>query len=354
MGADAMTDRPAEPEPPGEDLPNSVADEFDFWDDRYEGRRLFSELLGTFFLVLVAVGGGMVNARFGGDAVPPAAQVVAPALMVAAVILFMGTVSGAHLNPVVSVAFALRGDFPWRRVPAYVVAQLVGSVLATLLLWALIGRHGDAGLTLPGAGIPTTTATLWELVLTTGLVSVILGTASGAQQIGPLAAIGVGGYIALAGLWGGAGQRCVDEPGPLPRTGPRAPRLDGVVGLPRRARGRRDRRRRVRVRPAGTRRRPFRTGSGAGHARHGVTTRPHDRSSGEGRSRSRRTRHGNSADQSRRDGCRVRRAGGDGRRRAGRGRPGRAGGGTLRAPLGFRRSRALDAGGPAARPGGGP
>ncbi|ALL76054.1 major intrinsic protein [Pseudonocardia sp. EC080610-09] len=197
-----MTDRPAEPEPPGEDLPNSVADEFDFWDDRYEGRRLFSELLGTFFLVLVAVGGGMVNARFGGDAVPPAAQVVAPALMVAAVILFMGTVSGAHLNPVVSVAFALRGDFPWRRVPAYVVAQLVGSVLATLLLWALIGRHGDAGLTLPGAGIPTTTATLWELVLTTGLVSVILGTASGAQQIGPLAAIGVGGYIALAGLWG--------------------------------------------------------------------------------------------------------------------------------------------------------
>ncbi|WP_202796351.1 MULTISPECIES: aquaporin [unclassified Pseudonocardia] len=100
------------------------------------------------------------------------------------------------------MAFALRGDFPWRRVPAYVVAQLVGSVLATLLLWVLIGRQGDAGLPLPGAGIPTTTATLWELVLTTGLVSVILGTASGAQQIGPLAAIGVGGYITLAGLWG--------------------------------------------------------------------------------------------------------------------------------------------------------
>src|SRR5262249_687997 len=55
---------------------------------------------------------------------------------------------------------------------------------------------------LPGAGISTTTAMLWELVLTAGLVSVILGTASGAQQIGPLAALGVGGYIALAGLWG--------------------------------------------------------------------------------------------------------------------------------------------------------
>jgi aquaporin Z len=182
--------------------PNSADGQLDFWDARYEARRLFSEVLGTFFLVLVAVGGGMVNARFGGSAVPSAARVVAPALMVTAVILFMGTVSGAHLNPAVSVAFALRGDFPWKRVPAYVVAQLAGAILATLLLWALIGRQGNAGLTLPGPGISTTTAMLWEIVLTTGLASVILGTASGAQQIGPLAAIGVGSYIALAGLWG--------------------------------------------------------------------------------------------------------------------------------------------------------
>jgi aquaporin Z len=182
--------------------PNAVVREFDFWDNSYEGRRLFSELLGTFLLVLVAVGGGMVNARFGGHAVPYGALVVAPALMVMAIILFMGTVSGAHLNPAVSVAFAARGDFPWRRVPAYIVAQFVGACLATLLLWALIGKQGSAGLTLPGSGISTTTALLWELVLTTGLVSVILGTASGAQQIGPIAALGVGGYIALAGLWG--------------------------------------------------------------------------------------------------------------------------------------------------------
>ena len=182
--------------------PNSVASEFNFWDGSYEGRRLFSELLGTFFLVLVAVGGGMVSARFGGSAVPYTAQVVAPALMVAAIILFMGTVSGAHLNPGVSIAFALRGDFPWKRVPAYVVAQFAGACLATLLLWGLIGKQGSAGLTLPGAGISTTTAMLWELVLTTGLVSVILGTASGAQQIGAFAAVGVGSYIALAGLWG--------------------------------------------------------------------------------------------------------------------------------------------------------
>jgi aquaporin Z len=182
--------------------PNSAAQQFDFWDDSYEWRRLFSELLGTFFLVLVAAGGGMVNARFGGHAIPASALVVAPALMVMAIILFMGAVSGAHLNPAVSIAFALRGNFPWRRVPLYITAQLAGAVLAPLTLWALIGKHGSAGLTLPGPGISTTTALLWEILLTTGLVSVVLGTASGAQQLGALAAIGVGSYIALAGLWG--------------------------------------------------------------------------------------------------------------------------------------------------------
>ncbi|MGO9077770.1 MAG: MIP/aquaporin family protein [Streptosporangiaceae bacterium] len=183
-------------------VPNSVARQFDFWDDSYEGRRLFSELLGTFLLVLVAAGGGMVNARFGGHVIGGAAQVVAPALMVMAIILFMGAVSGAHLNPAVSLAFALRGDFPWKRLPAYIVAQFAGSVLAVLLLWALIGRHGSAGQTLPGPGISAGTAFAWEALLTAGLVSVILGTASGAQQLGPIAAIGVGSYIALAGLWG--------------------------------------------------------------------------------------------------------------------------------------------------------
>jgi aquaporin Z len=198
--------------------PNAVARQFDFADDSYEWRRLLSELLGTFFLVLVAVGGGMVNARFGGDAVPAAARVTAPGLMVAAIILFMGTVSGAHLNPVVSAAFALRGDFPWKRVPGYVAAQFAGAVLATLLLWALIGRHGSAGLTLPGSGISTVTAMAWEAVLTAGLVSVILGTASGAQAVGSLAAIAVASYIVLAGLWGapvsGASMNPVRSLGP--------------------------------------------------------------------------------------------------------------------------------------------
>jgi aquaporin Z len=84
----------------------------------------------------------------------------------------------------------------------YVLAQFVGAILATLVVIALIGKQGTAGLTLPGHGISTGAAMAWEVVLTTGLVSVITGTASGAQQIGAMSAIAVGSYIALAGLIG--------------------------------------------------------------------------------------------------------------------------------------------------------
>jgi aquaporin Z len=173
----------------------------DFNDPRQEWRRLFSELLGTFFLVLVAAGGGMMSQAFPG-VISRTAAVVAPALMVMGVILFMGRISGAHLNPAVSIAFALRGDFPWRRVPGYIVTQLAGAVLAALLLRAVIDVSAKYGGNYPAHGYSGMAAFWMELILTTGLVSVILGTASGAQNVGITGAFGVGGYIALAGLWG--------------------------------------------------------------------------------------------------------------------------------------------------------
>src|SRR6266516_3194970 len=142
-----------------------------FDDPRLEWRRLFSELLGTFML------------------------------MVMAIILFMGAVSGAHLNPGVSLAFAMRGDFPWKRLPGYIIVQLIGATLACLFLDAVFGNIQHLGATLPGPGYADWQALLMEVVLTAGLVSVILGTASAAQNVGAIAALGVGGYIALAGLW---------------------------------------------------------------------------------------------------------------------------------------------------------
>jgi aquaporin Z len=171
-----------------------------FDDPRHEWRRLFAEVLGTFFLVLVGAGGGVVDAVSGG-AIGRGASVTAPGLMVMAIILFMGAVSGAHLNPAVTLGFALRGSFPWRRVPGYILAELLGSTLAVLVLWAMFGKVGSLGATEPGPGITDLQAMLMELILTVGLFSVILGTASKAQNLGPLSALGVGAYIILAGLW---------------------------------------------------------------------------------------------------------------------------------------------------------
>ena len=172
----------------------------DFNDLSFEWRRLFSETFGTFLLVLAGAGAPVIDAVSHGQ-IGRAAAVVAPALTVLAVILFMGAVSGAHLNPVVSIAFALRSDFGWRRVPGYVAAQLVGALLAALLLRATFGNKAHLGATLPGAGFSSTQAFVIEAVLTLGLVSTILGTASSAQNLGPISAFGVAGYIALAGLW---------------------------------------------------------------------------------------------------------------------------------------------------------
>lgn len=173
----------------------------DFQDTSQEWRRLFSEFLGTFFLVLVAAGGGMMSQAFP-DTISRTAAVVAPGLMVMGIILFMGKTSGAHLNPAVSIAFALRDNFPWRRVPGYIVVQLAGAATAAWFLQAVINVSASYGSNYPAPGYSNFSAFLMETVLTFGLVSVILGTASGAQNTGVIGALGVGGYIALAGLWG--------------------------------------------------------------------------------------------------------------------------------------------------------
>jgi aquaporin Z len=136
------------------------------------------------------------------DTISRTAAVIAPGLMVMGIIMFMGKISGAHLNPAVSIAFSLRGDFPWRRVPGYVVVQLIGATLAALVLHEVVKVSAKYGSNYPAHGYSGWQAVVMEGLLTLGLVSVILGTASGAQNIGIFGALGVGAYIGLAGLWG--------------------------------------------------------------------------------------------------------------------------------------------------------
>ena len=172
----------------------------DFLNRALEGRRIFAEGWGTFLLVVVAAGARVVGAHSAG-AITLAMAVVAPGLMVMAIIYFMGAVSGAHLNPAVTFAFAVRRNFPWGRVPGYILAQAIGGIAAAVFLRSMFGTAGALGATLPGGGFSSGQALTMEVLLTAGLVNTILGTASGARNIGTNGAIAVGGYIALAGLW---------------------------------------------------------------------------------------------------------------------------------------------------------
>ena len=205
-----MTDAPGDHAAGGGD-PSAVRDlrvrhrlELEFgsreqWDDpKLEWRRLFSELLGTFFLVLVAAGGGILVGRARSSSPRRSSPRASWSWRSSC---SWAPISGAHLNPAVSLAFALRGDFPWKRVPGYIIVQLLGATLACLFLLAVFGNIQHLGATLPGSGYEDWQALLMEIALTAGLVSVILGTASAAQNVGAIAALGVGGYIALAGLW---------------------------------------------------------------------------------------------------------------------------------------------------------
>jgi aquaporin Z len=160
-------------------------------------RRVAAETFGTFALVFVAVGGDAMAIVSGGQ-VPVAARAVAPALMVAALIYAIGDVAGAHLNPVVSLAFALKRLFPVRWLVPYWASQFVGAVAAALVVRWLFGDAVRAGVSSPH--VPDGTALVLEIVLTWLLVTVILGTADRHRLVGPDAAIAVGGTIALCGL----------------------------------------------------------------------------------------------------------------------------------------------------------
>jgi aquaporin Z len=172
----------------------------EFDDPSLEYRRLFSEVWGTFLLVLVAAGGGVIGATAYGGGLTLAMKALAPGIMVMGIIFFMGTISGAHLNPAVTLGFALRGNFPWRRVPGYIFAQLVGAIAASLVLQWMYGGIIN-GATEPTPHVGFWVAMLTEAVLTLGLLSVIMGTASGARNVGVNGALAIGGYIGLVSVW---------------------------------------------------------------------------------------------------------------------------------------------------------
>ena len=172
----------------------------DSLDPSMEWRRLLTEALGAFFLTLAAAAPAVISVATGQKIGQPAA-VVAPGLVVMALIYTVGDVSGAHFNPTVTLAFAIRDDFPWRRVSGYMLAQFVGGIVAAGLLRALFGNVGHLGATLPNPATGDLASLVMECVLTFLLVTVILGTAHDTKLAGHNAALAVGATIALDGLF---------------------------------------------------------------------------------------------------------------------------------------------------------
>jgi aquaporin Z len=163
--------------------------------------RLIIEFLGTFILVTVAAGAGVINHYAGGNPISRTAAVIAPGAVVMAMIYAWGPLSGLHINPAVTFAFTIRGVFPPKWVVPYWVVQFGGAVGAGLFLqwmFADVAAGGNYPISSPGGQWKSL---VMETLLTAILVSVILNTATGHRSIGHNAAIAVGSTVALLGLF---------------------------------------------------------------------------------------------------------------------------------------------------------
>jgi aquaporin Z len=164
-------------------------------------RALAAEVFGTFALVFAGTGAITINEASGG-AVTHVGIALTFGLVVLALIYALGEVSGAHLNPAVTLGFCLAGRFPLSRVSGYVLSQCGGALLASGLLWLLFLENTTTlGATRPaGSGAHSF---VFEVVLTLFLMFVILGVSTGAKEKGVMAGVAVGAVIALEALFAG-------------------------------------------------------------------------------------------------------------------------------------------------------
>jgi aquaporin Z len=140
---------------------------------------------------------------FTGGRVEDVSRWLARGLITTAVVYAFTGVSGAHANPVVTIAFALRRVFPARQTLPYIAAQFAGAFAAALLLWLLFGSHLALGASRPGPGFLPLAAMLCEIALTFTFTIVILMTAHESAAVGRQAAIAIGFVVAACGFAGG-------------------------------------------------------------------------------------------------------------------------------------------------------
>jgi MIP family channel proteins len=163
-------------------------------------KKLFAELIGTFALVFAGTGAIVINDVTGGG-ITHVGVAFTFGLVVLAMIYAVGDISGAHLNPAVTIGFWIAGRLPAPQVVPYVLSQIAGAVCASAILYGLFPNHPNLGSTLP-AGSEAQSFVL-ELILTFLLMFVILNVSTGAKEKGITAGIAVGSVIALEAMFAG-------------------------------------------------------------------------------------------------------------------------------------------------------
>ena len=165
-----------------------------------ELNRLAAELIGTFALVFAGTGAIIINAETGGQ-IGHVGIGLTFGLVIMVMIYAVGHISGAHFNPAVTLGFAIGRHFPWADVPRYWAAQILGGLIASLLLRGMFGDVAHLGATLPIGSAQR--SLLLEAVLTFLLMFVIVSVATDTRAVGQAAAIAIGGTIGLEALFAG-------------------------------------------------------------------------------------------------------------------------------------------------------
>jgi aquaporin NIP len=163
-------------------------------------KRLLAEFLGTFILVFAGTGAIVVDQSFGGVIGHPGISLIF-GLVVLAMIHTFGDVSGAHLNPAVTLGFAVAGRFKWKDVPGYATAQISGALASSAVVKTLFPSSLTLGATLPSGSLTQTF--ILEIILTAILMLVILSVSTGAKEKGITAGITIGAVVALEAMLAG-------------------------------------------------------------------------------------------------------------------------------------------------------
>lgn len=163
-------------------------------------KKYLAETLGTFALVFCGTGAIIVNEQYGG-VVSHAGIAICFGLIVMAMIYALGDISGAHLNPAVTIAFTVAGRFPVRQVPFYIVSQVMGALLGSLVLKFLFPANAMLGSTMPSG--TDGQSFILEMILSFLLMLVIIQVATGSKERGMFAGLAIGSTVLLEAMMAG-------------------------------------------------------------------------------------------------------------------------------------------------------